>query len=109
METQPDCLPVCLVGTRKAELYDPETGTWARTGNLKIARSQHTATLLLDGKVLVAGGFVGGNFATPSHSVELYDPVIGDWTSTDTLPFSRAFHTATLLLDGEVLVAGGLK
>jgi len=108
METQPDCHPVCLVGTRKAELYDPETGTWARTGNLKIARSQHTATLLLDGNVLVAGGFVGGDFATPSSSAELYDPVIGAWTPTHTLE-ARAFHTATLLPDGEVLVAGGLN
>ncbi len=72
------------------------------------ARSQHTATLLLDGNVLVAGGFVGGDFATPSSSAELYDPVIGAWTPTHTLE-ARAFHTATLLPDGEVLVAGGLN
>ena len=108
METQPDCHPVCLVGTRKAELYDPETGTWARTGNLKIARSRPTATLLFDGNVLVAGGFMGGDFATPTSSAELYDPVIGAWTPTHTLNSPRAQHTATLLPDGEVLAAGGL-
>ena len=108
METQPDCHPVCRVGTRKAELYDPETGTWARTGNLKIARSRPTATLLLDGNVLVAGGFMGGDFATPTSSAELYDPVIGAWTPTHTLNSPRAQHTATLLPDGEVLAAGGL-
>ncbi len=108
METQPDCHPVCLVGTRKAELYDPETGTWARTGNLKIARSQHTATLLLDGNVLVAGGFVGGDFATPSSSAELYAPASQTWTRTGNMKSTRRSHTAALLPNGQVFVVGGL-
>ena len=80
------------------------TPSWRYTGNLNTARSNHTATLLQNGKVLVAGGFDGNHSL---NSAELYDPASGTWTSTGNLNTARGNHTATLLPNGRVLVAGG--
>ncbi|MCP4590189.1 MAG: beta-propeller fold lactonase family protein [bacterium] len=77
---------------------------WDATGSLTDARQQHTATLLLSGKVLVAGGVVGDKTLV---SAELYDPATGTWQKTGSLTTARALHTATLLPSGKVLVAGG--
>ncbi|MEY2540112.1 MAG: trimeric autotransporter adhesin [Verrucomicrobiota bacterium] len=92
--------------TASAELYDPANGTWTVTGSLHFKRSQHTATLLSNGKVLVAGGF-DGSTGTNVASAELYDPATGAWTVTGSLNSPRETHTATLLTNGKVLVAGG--
>jgi Kelch motif/Galactose oxidase, central domain len=93
-----------------AELYDPAAGTWTATGSLGTARYFHTATLLQSGKVLVVGGFGGVGFAgTYLKSAELYDPALGSWTATGSLVTERAYHTATLLASGKVLVAGGQR
>ena len=91
-----------------AELYDPVTGTWSVTGSLNIARSDHSASLLPNGKVLVAAGQIDGTFPVASlNGAELYDPATGIWSLTANLNTPRRGQTATLLANGKVLVAGG--
>jgi N-acetylneuraminic acid mutarotase len=93
-----------LVAT--AELFDPVTSTWAFVGSLPSARFEHSATLLNDGRVLVAGGSdASGSFLA---SVEIYDPVARTWNAGASMANPRALHSATLLADGRVLVTGGV-
>src|SRR5206468_2329111 len=92
---------VVAKGLSYAVLIDP---SWVSTGSLVTARTRHTATLLPNGKVLVAGGNHGH---AASSSAELYDPATGTWTATGSLGTARKQHTATLLPSGKVLVAAG--
>jgi hypothetical protein len=94
-------------GGSSAELYDPASGIWNITGSLTGDRYGQTAILLQNGKVLVAGGSDDTDLASALGSAELYDPVTGTWSVTGNLNASRIFHTATLLSDGKVLIAGG--
>jgi hypothetical protein len=98
-----------------AELYDPATGMFASTGNMAVRRSWHTLTLLPGGMVLAAGGETdscSGNFCMFAGSVasaELYDPSTGVFVPTGGMTTPRETHTATLLKDGSVLIAGGVS
>ena len=86
----------------EAVLVDP---VWSAGGSMSTARRAHTATLLGNSKVLVAGGQGNGNVSL--SSAELYDPVTDTWTAAGSMSTARRFHTATLLGNGRVLVAGG--
>jgi N-acetylneuraminic acid mutarotase len=98
-------LSLALVAGAPVSALAQSSGTWMTTGSLNIARCAHTATLLPDGQVLVAGG-EGAN-GTMLSSAELYNPATGKWTVTGRMATPRMEHTATLLLDGQVLVVGG--
>jgi len=80
------------------ELYDPVTRAFTQVGDLDLQKLQSTATLLSDGKVLLAGG-------SPFGDASLYDPTGGTFTFLDY--FRLWSHTATLLGNGTVLIAGG--
>jgi WD40 repeat protein len=87
-----------------AELYDPERNAFYPTGEMKEARSGHTATLLPSGQVIIIGGWgVQGRLAT----AELYDPQSGAFSHAASMAAPRASMTATLLEDGRLLIAGG--
>jgi hypothetical protein len=95
-----------------AELYDPTTGNFTMTGSLALSRAGATATLLDDGRVLIAGGNpwseIDPYFACGAgNSAELYDPSTGTFIPTGSMTTARAYHTATRLDDGRVLIAGG--
>ena len=79
------------------------SGSFSLVGSMSQFRRVQTATLLSDGKVLVAGG---APFAQAATS-EIYDPVAQTWTNSGPLSTGRGFHTATLLQDGRVVVTGG--
>ena len=97
-------------GDSSAELYDYSKGTWTGTGSMATNRYRHTATMLRNGRVLVSGGMATSAwYSGPLDAAEVYDPVTGIWTVTGRLVSPRYAHTATLLADGRVLVAGGVN
>ena len=96
------CMALDSAGRASAQVMSPG---WSRTGSLNTGRGGYTATLLSNGKVLVAGGY---NCALDYLvSTELYDPTSKTWSYTGSLNETRSYHSATLLHDGRVLVAGG--
>ncbi|CAN98509.1 conserved hypothetical protein with Kelch motif [Sorangium cellulosum So ce56] len=97
----------------EAVLVDP---LWVATGRMTTPRAEHTATLLDDGRVLIAGGFLGldeGMICDPKYSTmplgsaEIYDPATGAFLAAAPMAAVRGAHTATRLADGRVLVIGG--
>jgi N-acetylneuraminic acid mutarotase len=95
--------------TNTAELYDPVANAWRSAGTMAFPRSVHSETSLADGRVLIAGGYTPNTdpYQAYASSAELYDPVTNTWTSTGSMQTRRPAHTAALLGDGRVLVAGG--
>ncbi len=89
----------------RAEVYDPRANRWSETGGMGTGgRQGHSATRLIDGRVLVAGGegTLGGN-----PSAEIYDPASNSWAFVSPLLAPHVGHTATLLKTGRVLIVGG--
>jgi hypothetical protein len=96
------------IGNKSAELYDPAKGTFSFTGSMGSPRGSHTATLLRNGQVPLAGGFSAAGPVT-TNSAELYDSLTGTFVPTASMNSARQEHTATLLLNGQVLVTGGFN
>jgi hypothetical protein len=95
-----------------AEIYNPVTGAWMATGSMTVARENHTATLLQDGTVLVAGGQTCPSTicvytSTVQASAEIYNPATGSWSATGSMATASFSRLATLLPNGTVLVADG--
>lgn len=90
-----------------ADLYSPTTGKWKATGTMTISREDHATVLLSNGQVLAIGGTTVNFNGITVASTELYDPAAGAWTATGSMLQGRERHTATVLQNGQVLVAGG--
>ncbi len=96
---------VLITTETDTELYDPQAETFAVTGGPPL---YSTATPLSDGAVLFTGG-CQGSCDPSSAGAEFYDPTFGTFTATRGRTTPRSSHTATLLPDGTVLIAGGIK
>ena len=94
--------------TPTAEIYHTATGQWTSTGGLPEGRFGHTATLLPDDTVLVAGGTkLAFGFTTVLASAEIFHPDTGMWSATGSLAEARTLHTTTVLANGQTLAVGG--
>jgi len=80
-------------------------GTLIATQRMLTQRASHTATLMGDGRVLITGGFVGGERSIAA--TEIFDPATGTFSQAESMRAARSSHTATLLPNGKILIAGG--
>jgi hypothetical protein len=95
---------ICDKYLSTAEIYDPTEDTFTATGAMNSPRSNHTATLLPDGRVLITGG---ANGTATLATAEIYDPTTEKFTAVSSMGAARMNHTASILANGTVLIAGG--
>ncbi|HEY2475585.1 MAG TPA: kelch repeat-containing protein [Candidatus Cybelea sp.] len=103
--------------TGSAEVYHPKTGKWTAAGRMMTSRSSHISVTLADGSAIVSGGDYGNIAAfNPLAMTDRYDSKTNQWSPVGDMRVARgavravagrAYHTATKLADGRVLVAGG--
>jgi len=96
---------LCLIGSLMLSPPQSLAQTFSATGSMTTGRHDHTATLLQNGMVLIAGGELG--YYSTLSSAELYNPSTGTFTATGRMTNARRGHTATLLQNGKVLITGG--
>jgi hypothetical protein len=98
-----------LTPLRSAEIYDPESGAFVRTGRMNTAHYLGTATMLENGQVLVVGGYlIQGPTVVGMRDAEIYQPEQSQFVQVSPTNVARLENTATMLADGEVLIAGGI-
>jgi len=99
------------VTTSSTETYDPTSGTWTQRASMSVSRSGHVAELLLDSDiVLVTGGYRSDQNGTVTHkTTELYDVASHSWSAGSPMNNGRQYAAASLLLDGRILISGGIS
>jgi hypothetical protein len=109
MEKYWSCGFVAATVASGTEIYDPATNTWTAAAASPVPRGGHSAILLTNGKVFVAGGATDQNSISALTTVtELYDPATNAWTTAASMPAPRIYMAMVQLLSGKVLVAGGI-
>ncbi|MGH7924000.1 MAG: Kelch repeat-containing protein [Candidatus Binatus sp.] len=100
---------VSMAPLNTAEIYDPESGSFIRTGDMSAPHYLPTATMLDNGNVLVVGGWtIKGPIVVGMRDAEVYRPETNLFSHVGSTNVARLTNTATLLTDGEVLIAGGV-
>lgn len=100
----------CVIAQNTVDIYDPATGKFTAAKPMNQGRTQFTAHVLPDGRVMVFGGASSsaGGVNAPMNSIEAYDPTNDTWTTaTYTLSVGRTWHASALVRDGTILVMGG--